>query len=99
MNYILFQKQEPVCINTKSINQCPIIKAQTSDKIQSKENSINENKTVVFDDDMLLSKQANIFDLFSTRERHNNFDVFFISQTYFHLPKNTIRNISNIIIF
>ena len=95
MNHILFQKQEPIFIITKSLNQYPKIKAQTSDEIQPLENY--ENSTVVFDD-MLLSKQESNIDLFFTRGRHNNIDIYYISQSYFHLPKNTIRNNSNIII-
>ena len=51
MNYILFQKQEPIYIITKSLNQYPNIKTQTSDEIQPKKNY--ENSIVVFDD-MLL---------------------------------------------
>ena len=95
MNHILQQKQEPIFIITKSLNQYPKIKAQTSDEIQPLENY--ENSTVVFDD-MLLSKQESNIDLFFTRGRHNNIDIYYISQSYFHLPKNTIRNNSNIII-
>ena len=34
MDHILFQKQEPIFIITKSLNQYPKIKAQTSDEIQ-----------------------------------------------------------------
>ena len=96
MNYILHQKQEPIFIITKSLNQYPKIKAQTSDEIQP----LNEyeNSVVVFDD-MLLSKQESNIDLFFTRGRHNNIDIYYISQSYFHLPKNTIRNNSNKIIF
>ena len=45
---------------------------------------------------MLLSKQESNIDLFFTRGRHNNIDIYYISQSYFHLPKNTIRNNSNI---
>ena len=95
MNHILYQKQEPIFIITKSLNQYPKIKVQTSDEIQP----LNEyeNSVVVFDD-MLLSKQESNIDLFFTRGRHNNIDTYYISQSYFHLPKNTIRNISNIII-
>ena len=95
MNHILFQKQEPIFIITKSLNQYSKIKAQTSDEIQP----INEyeNSVVVFDD-MLLSKQESNIDLFLTRGRYNNIDIYFISQSYFHLPKNTIRNNSNKII-
>ena len=95
MNHILFQKQEQIFIITKSINQYPNIKAQTSDEIEPLE--IYENSVVVFDD-MLLSKQESNIDLFVTRGRHNNIDIYYISQSYFHLPKNTIRNNSNIII-
>ena len=93
MNFVLFQKQEPIFIITKSINQYPKIKAQTSDEIQPLE--YYENSTVVFDD-MLLSKQESNIDLFFTRGRHNNIDIYYISQSYFNLPKNTIRNNSNI---
>ena len=94
MNHILFQKQEPFFIITKSLNQYPKIKAQTSDEIQPLEHY--ENSTVVFDD-MLLSKQESNIDLFFTRGRHNKIDIYYISQSYFHLPKITIRNNSNII--
>ena len=84
MNYILLQKQEPIFIMTKSLNQYPNIKAQTSDEIQPLE--IYENSIVVFDD-MLLSKQASNIDCFFTRGRCNNIDIYYISQSYFHLAK------------
>ena len=95
MNHILHQKQEQILIITKSLNQYPNIEAQTSDEIQPLEHY--EKSTVLFDD-MLLSKQERNIDLFSTRGRHNNIVIYYISQSYFHLPKNTIRNNSNIII-
>ena len=95
MNHILFQKQEPIFIITKSLNQYPKIKAQTSDEIQPLNE--HENNVVVFDD-MLLSKQESNIDPLFTRGRHKNIDIYYISQSYFHLPKNTIRNNSNIII-
>ena len=95
MNHILFQKQEPIFIIPKSLNQYPEIKAQPSDEIQP----LNEyeNSVIVFDD-MLLSKQESNIDLFLTRGRHKNIDIYYISQSHFHLPKNPIRNNSNIII-
>ena len=84
MNHFLHQKQEPIFILIKSLNQYPKIKAQTSDEIQP----LNEyeNSVVVFDD-MLLSKQESNINLFFTRGRHNNIDIYYISQSYFHLPK------------
>ena len=48
---------------------------------------------------MLLSKQKSNIDLIFTRGRHSNFDTYHISQSYFHLTKNTIRYSSNINIF
>ena len=91
MNHVLLQKQEPIFIITKSLIQNPKIKAQTSDEIQL----LNEyaNITVVFDN-MLLSKQVSNIYLFFTRGRHQKNDIFYISQSDFHLPKITIRNYS-----
>ena len=97
VNHILLQKQEPVFIITKSLNRFPNIKAQTSDEnIQPLENY--ENCTYGFDD-ILLSKEESNFDLFFTRRRHDNIDLYYISQSIFHLPENTIRTSSNITIF
>ena len=96
MDYILHLEQEPIFIITKSLNQYPNIKAQITDEIQPLENY--GNSTVVFDD-MLLSKQESNIDLFFfIRGRHIIIDIYYISQSYFHLPKNTIRKNSNIII-
>ena len=89
MNHILHQKHETIFIITKSLNQYPNIKAQSSDEIEPLENY--ENSIAVFDD-MLLSKQENNIDLFFTRGRHINIDIYYISQSCFDLPKNTIRN-------
>ena len=46
---------------------------------------------------MLLSKQKSNMDLFFKRGRHNDIDIYDISQIYFHLTKNTFR-INTIII-
>ena len=48
INYILLQKQDPILIITKSVNQYPKIKAEASDEFQPLENY--ENRTVKFDD-------------------------------------------------
>ena len=92
-NHFLLQKQEPIFVITKSLNQYTNIEAQTSDEIQP----VNEfeNSTVVFDD-TLLSKHESNTNLFFTRGRHKNIDFHYISQSYFYLPKNTTRNNSNI---
>ena len=95
MNYFILRKQEPFFIITKSLNQYPNTKAQTSDEIQPFETY--RNSTAVFDD-MLLTKQESNIGLFFTRGRHNNIDMYYISQRYFHLPKNTLCDNSNMII-
>ena len=95
MKYILLQKQETILKITKSKDQYPNNKAQTSNEIQPLR---NYSKSTVVLDDMLLSKQESNIDLFFTRGRHNNNDILYISQNYFHLRKNTTRNKSNFII-
>ena len=77
MNHFLFQKQEPILITTKSINQYPKIKAQTSD-------------VQLFLTICCYQTKSN-FDLFFARGRHNNIDIYYISQSYFRLSKNTYR--------
>ena len=47
------------------------------------------NKTIVFVD-ILGSKEAKDIDAFFTRSRHQNLDVYYISQSLYELPKNTI---------
>ena len=49
-------------------------------------------------DDLVDEKQDNLSKYF-TRGRHNNINVIYISQSYFHLPRKTIRNNSNFLIF
>ena len=49
------------------------------------------NKTIVFYD-MLGSKEAKDINAFFTRGRHQNLDIYYISQSWYELPKNTIRN-------
>ena len=96
MKHIPLRKQGPILIITKSLNQYPNLTAQISVGNQPLE--FYENSTVVFDD-VLLSKQASKIDLFFPRGRHRKLDIYYISQSCFHLPKNTIRNNSNKIIF
>ena len=79
-----FTSKEPISIIKKSLNQYPYIKAQTSYEIEQLENY--ENSTVVFDV-MLLSKQENNIDLFFTRGRHSNIDLYYISQSFFIAQK------------
>ena len=55
-----------------------------------------QNCCIVFDD-MLDSNQKSIHPFF-TGGRHNDLDVYYLSESYFDLPKRTISNNSNIMI-
>ena len=56
-----------------------------------------ENGIIVFDD-ILGSSNSRFIDQFFIRGRHNNLDIYYLSQSYFDLPKRTIQNNSNKII-
>ena len=49
-----------------------------------------ENKNVMVFDDLLLEKQ-NACEKYYARGRHSNVDCFYLSQNYFKLPRQTIR--------
>ena len=49
-----------------------------------------QNCCVVFDDK--LDSNQKLIDPFFTKGRHNDLDVYYIPQSYFGLPKRTIRN-------
>ena len=53
-----------------------------------------ENGIIVFDD-VLGSSNSRFIDQFFIRGRHNNLDIYYLSQSCFDLPKRTIRNNSN----
>ena len=54
-------------------------------------------KNLLILDDCFLGKQSKA-EAYYTRGRHNNCDTFYIAQNYFRLPRQTIRENSNLII-
>ena len=56
-----------------------------------------ESGILVFDD-ILGSSNSRFIDQFFIGGRHINLDIYYLSQSYFDLPKRTIRNNSNKII-
>ena len=81
--------KRPIHIITRSPNQYPNFK--TSNEIKP----INKYKrSVVIFDDMLGAKNSSKIDEFFTRGRHEDLDVYYISQSYFALPRQSIRNSS-----
>ena len=82
--------QRPIHIITRSPNQYPNYK--TSNEIKP----INKYKgSVVIFDDMLGAKNSSQIDEFFTRGRHEDINVFYISQSYFVLSRQSIRNNSD----
>ena len=76
----------------------------TNSKIRIKEindeiKPLNEYENgIIVSDDILGSSNSKFIDQFFIRGRHNNLDIYYLSQSYFVLPKRTIRNNSNKII-
>ena len=82
--------KRPIHIITRSPNQYPNYK--TSNEIKP----INKYKgSVVIFDDMLGAKNSSQKDEFFTRGRHEDLDVYYISQSYSALPRQSIRNNSD----
>ena len=82
--------KRPINIITRSPNQYPNYKTSVDIK------PINKYKgSVVIFDDMLGAKNSSQIDEFFTRGRHENLDVYYISQSYFGLPRQSIRNNSD----
>ena len=57
----------------------------------------SDKKTVLVLDDVMLCPQNKAEDYY-TRGRHSGVDTFYISQNYFRLPRQTIRENSNFIV-
>ena len=82
--------QRPIHIITRSPNQYPNF--ETTKEIKP----INKYKGSIFIfDDMLGAKTNSQIDEFFTRRRHECLDVYYISQSYFALPRQSIRNNSD----
>ena len=85
--------KRPINIINRSPNQYPNYKTSTETK------PINKYKgSVVIFDDMLGDKNSSQMDEFFTRGRHEDLDVYYISQSYFALPRQSIRNKSDTLI-
>ena len=70
-----------------------------SEDILSCDDMPKDKKNLVIFDDVVNNKNQSIQKSYFTRGRHNNTNIIYISQTYFDLDKNSIRNNSNCLIF
>ena len=91
---------EQIVIITRSPEQYKILNSEIDLRIEEdlEQRGVKdfEGCVVVFDD--MLDSNQKLIDPFFTRGRHNDLDVYYLAQSYFDLPKRSIRNNSNIII-
>ena len=83
------EKLDDFCLICKANTQYPSKNHNQSSELLPLEDYGNE--TIVFDD-MLGSKEAKNIEPFFTRSRHQNLDIYYISQSWYELPRNTFRN-------
>ena len=91
--------EQKICIITRSpeqYNKIEIEDVSVEEDLGDKSIQDFQNCCVVFDD--MFDSNQKLIDPFFTRGRHNDLDVYYLAQSYFDLPKRTIRNNSNIII-
>ena len=82
--------KRPIHVITRSPNQYPSYKTSVEIK------PINKYKgSVVVFDDMLGARNSSQIDEFFARERHEDLEVYYISQSYFALPRQSIRKNSD----
>ena len=86
----------PIVTRTEQYSNIEIEQVKVEEDLEDKRIQDFQNCCVVFDD--MLDTAQKLIDPFFTRGRHNDLDVYNLSQSYFDLPKRTIRNNSNILI-
>ena len=69
---------------------------EASDDVPDPRELNSDNKNLMVFDDLLLENQ-NMCEKYYIRGRHSNVDCFYLSQNYFKLPRQTIRENANFI--
>ena len=90
----LVVKEWAKSVNDDSDLKCSFFESATDVPDPRELNS--EDKNLMIFDDLLLEKQ-NKCECYYIRGRHSNVDCFYLSQNYFKLPRQTIRENANFI--
>lgn len=69
---------------------------KNEDIFDSGEVDRNKKNLIIFDD--VIGEKQKVCEDYYTRGRHSNIDCFYISQNFFKLPRQTIRENANLII-
>ena len=83
----------------ESLNKTSDIKSnffESSTDVPDPRDLNSEDKNLMIFDDLLLEKQ-NKTESYYVRGRHSNVDCFYLAQNYFKLPRQTIRENTNLI--
>lgn len=91
------KKKDPIDKRFSSKQKISIELYEKGDEIKDPSEYNIEHKNLIIFDDVIGEKQ-NVIESFYTRGRHNNIDCFYISQNYFKLPRQTIRENANLFI-
>ena len=81
-------------IKNKSNVKCNFF--ETASDVPDPREIVCEDKNLMIFDDLLLEKQ-NKCECYYIRGRHSNVDCFFLSQNFFKIPRQTIRENANFI--
>ena len=81
-------------IKNKSNVMCNFF--ETASDVPDPRDLNSEDKNLMIFDDLLLEKQKKC-ECYYIRGRHSNVDCFYLSQNYFKLPRQTIRENTNFI--
>ena len=81
-------------IRGKSDVECNFYRS--AEDVPDRRDQGSEKKNLIVFDDLLLEKQ-NTCESYYVRGRHSNVDCFYLTQNYFKLPRETIRENANFI--
>ena len=82
----------------KCNNSITVTMESKCEKIMNPSDLNKTKKNLIIFDDCVTEKNQEIMSAYYTRGRHNNCNSIYLSQSWFDLPKKTIRNNSNFII-
>ena len=82
-------------ISTKSPQQYFNSKIKIKDIREKRKPQSDSEKAIIVSDDFLGLSNSKSIDLFFIRRRHDKLDFYYLSQSYFDVPKRTLRDFNN----
>lgn len=88
---------DKVSKTSKNKNKIKVYSYESADDVPDPKKLNKCERNLMIFDDLMLEKKQNKCEDYYVRGRHNNVDCFYISQNYFKLPRQTIRENTNFI--